>query len=1062
MVTVPTARFRVLGVVEALVGERAVDIGHARQRAVLAVLLTEANRVVTHDQVIDRVWGQARTPDNPRGAVRTYVWLLRRALAAAHGVEIVRQSSGYKAVLDEQCVDLHRFRELIAQARAAGEDGRAAELLGQALALWRGEPFTGLDTPWSDALRQNLQLQRHSARLDLTDLQLRLGRHAALLGELTDEAEEHMLDERIAGQLMLSLYRCGRQADALACYRRIRERLAHELGSDPGPALHRLHQQILTADPALALPVPDPPPGRARAAPTPRQLPAAPRLFTGRRHELDQLAKTLVKQTAPDAAVMIAAVDGMAGTGKTALALRAAHLLAEHFPDGQLFIDLHAYAEGLAPREPADALAVLLHGLGVAPSAIPPDLDARAAAYRDRLAGTRTLIVLDNAADEAQVRPLLPGAGGSAVLITSRRRLKALDDAVPLPLGVLPLGEAVALLRQVARVPGVPDEPGDDARWEQGAELCGRLPLALMIGGALLRSGGKAWTLTRLIDRLTPRRAGDELAGYTDDSRSLAAMFDLSYQALPERERRLFRRLGQLSGPEIDAYSAAALLQTGPATADVLIDRLADHNMLISSAPGRYRVHDLTRAYARTLAAKLDPEPERAAAQGRLLHYYAHTAQSASRPIARRPRAEPDGPVPAHAPDLAHPDAARAWLRAEHQNLDAAFSHAHTRGLGEFMIPLAAGLAEILRVDGPWTRALDVHSAAVRTAERAGRVADHAAALTDLGDVRYLTADIAGAVDDHTRALELSRGIDDRFGEATALHGLGRVRRLSGDYPGASEAHTRALRIYDEIDERFGVAIALHDLGHVRYLTGDYPAAVEAFTRALELYREIGDRFGEAVVLFDSGRVRQTTGDHLGAADALSRALEIFRALGSSNGEANVLNDLGDVRCAVGDYPAAVQAHTMALEIYHRLDNRHGEASALTKLGRALQGAGDCAGAVDALARALGIFRELGSRGDEAWALNYYAAALAATGERPHALALYRQALALHRELNKPDDEAVALEGIGEHHLATADPVRAAEHLQQSFELFQRLGMRTDADRVQARLHALAAQGTRP
>jgi tetratricopeptide (TPR) repeat protein len=839
----------------------------------------------------------------------------------------------------------------------------------------------------------------------------------------------------------------------------------------------------------------------AKAEAAPRGLPADTRIFTGRAAELARLLSLADGAGAGGSpgAVVISAIDGMAGIGKTALALRAGHLLAGRFPGGQLFVDLRGFTPGQTARDPADTLAALLRALGVPAAGIPAQLEERAALYRDRLAGTRTLIVLDNAADEAQVLPLLPAADGCLVLVTSRRRLKALDDAMPLPLDVLAPDEAVALVRQAARVRD-DSAAADDARWGQVAELCGRLPLALVIAGALLRTGGKAWTLARLIDRLTPRRAGDELAGYTDDTRSLGAVFDLSYRSLPENERLLFRRLGLLPGSEIDAYAAAALLDADLDSADLLVQRLSDHSLLIGVSPGRYRVHDLIRAHASTLAARLDPEPERTAARDRLLHYYAHTAQSASLPIARWPRPTPHGPAPNHAPDLVHPDTAQAWLRTELLNLDAAFTHTSTHGLDHHTIALAAGLAEILRIDGPWTRALHVHHTAAHTAEHLGRPDDHAIALTDLGRMRYLTADFPGAVDAFTRTLEIHRGLGDRRGEATALNDLGRVRFLTGDlpgtvdaytraleisrasgdrhgeaialnglghlreliddYPGGEDAHIRALEIFHALGDRHGEANTLNDLGRVRQLAGDFPGAIDAHIRALEIFRALGDRRGEATTLNGQGRVRQLTGNHPGAIDAHARALEIFRALDDRRGEANALTNLGRARQLTGDYPGAIDAQTRALEIYGTLDDRLGEAQVLTDLGRARWLTGDYPGAVDALTRAMEMYRALGSRGDEAVALNYYAAALAAGGQRPRALTLYRQALAVHRELNKPDDEAISLEGIGEHHLASGDPAQGTTHLRQALEIYQRLGMRADADRVQARLDSLAAPGT--
>jgi DNA-binding SARP family transcriptional activator len=333
------AQFRVLGDIEVLVDGLVVDVGHARQRGVLAVLLVEANQVVPADQLLERVWGWGRAPANPAGAVRTYISLLRRTLADVANVAITRQASGYKMVIDAQTVDLHRFRSLLVEASATRDEERAAGLMQQALGLWRGEPAAGLDTPWISDTRQALALERQAARLDLTDLQLRRGRHAALLADLSAQTAEHPLDERVAGQLMLALYRSGRQADALDHYQRIRRRLAEDLGADPGPALRLLHQRILAVDPSLTIATPV-----VIARPTvPRQLPAQPPMFTGRTRELALLDAALDEEPERGGRMAISVIGGMGGAGKSWLALRWAHRHLDRFPDGQLWADLRGF-----------------------------------------------------------------------------------------------------------------------------------------------------------------------------------------------------------------------------------------------------------------------------------------------------------------------------------------------------------------------------------------------------------------------------------------------------------------------------------------------------------------------------------------------------------------------------------------------------------------------------------------------------------------------------------------------------------------------------------------------
>ena len=693
--------------------------------------------------------------------------------------------------------------------------------------------------------------------------------------------------------------------------------------------------------------------GSARAL---RQLPADLATFTGRERELQAIVGAIGAASDRGSTVVISAIDGMAGVGKSALAVRAAHLLSDRFPDGQLFVDLHGFTRGMAPRDPADALASVLASLGVPPGRIPAQPDARAAAYRDRLAGTRTLVLLDNAASEAQVRPLIPGDAGCLVLVTSRRRLKALDEARTVTLDVLPVPDAVALLRALVEPGRV---PADDPGWELIAELCGCLPLALRIAAALIRHR-PAWTLGHLADKL--RAAPLDLGPFTDGERDLTAVFDLSYQTLSSDQQGLLRRLGLAPGPDIDAHAAAALLDSDPADAERLLQGLVDHHLLSEPAADRYRMHDLIRAYAHARSATLDPEPERAL--GRLLRYYAETAQSATRVISLFPQPEPSGPVPVHVPDLRDPDVARDWLRTEQANLDAAFTYAHTHHLDGHTVALAAGLADILHTDGPWMRALDVHRTAAETAERLGQPAAHATALTDLGRARHQTGDYLVAGDVFVRALEIYREIGDRLGQATALTDLGRVRHQTGDYPAADDALAQALEIYRAIGHRDGEATALNALGRVRQLTGDYPGADDALTRALETYRAIGHRGGEAYALTDLGRVRQLTGDHPGADDALSRALQIYREIGERSNEAWVLNHYAAAIATAGDRRRALALYQQALTMNQELNKPDDEAISLEGIADHHLTAGDTSQGTAHLLQALELYQQLGMNAD--------------------------------------------------------------------------------------------------
>ncbi|WP_203924187.1 AfsR/SARP family transcriptional regulator [Rugosimonospora africana] len=1024
---------------------REVTLPAARQRVLLAALALRANQVVPGETLTELVW-DGSLPNAAAVTLRSYIRRLRQALGPAWAARIVTRAPGYLCLADEQELDVLAFEALCCQAGAALREQRwaqASDAAGQALSLWRGAPL--LDAPSQmlrDAFVPRLDQVRVQVLEDQAEADLRLGRHERLVQPLRELVAQHPLRERFHIQLMLALACSGRRAEALTAYQEARKTLVAELGIEPGPELRTLHERILASDELRpeATPSGDHAPEPSPTTTAPRQLPAATRQFTGRSAELawlTGLAPRAKPHGGTGGTVLICAIDGMAGIGKTALAVDAAHRVSGRFPDGQLFVDLHGYTKGYPPREPGDALSMLLRALEVPAQRIPEDTEERAALYRQCLTGTRTLIVLDNAHDEAQVRPLLPGEPGCLVLLTSRRRLKGLHDATVLALDVLPEPDALALLRTML---APARSTADDLVLREIVELCGRLPLALRIAGALLRHRPH-WTPQHLAALLRDQQR--RMAPLTDGEHDLHAVFNLSYTKLDEQHQLLLRRLALIPGPDLGPYAAAALLDVDPHTATELLEDLVDHNLLLAHAPGRYRLHDLIRAHARTLAQR-DPADERAATLDRLLHYYAHTAHTASIPLARYPRPAPDSAVPTHTPALPGPEAGRAWLRAERENLEAAYAS----GRDENGVALAAGLAEILRSDGPLDQARDMLQGAADTAHRHGHHAACATALTDLGIVRRLSGDLRGAGDALARSLEICRQIGHRSGEASALSELGMVELFGGDAAGAGDAAARAVTIFQEIGHRSGEATALIHWGVARRLAGDLSASSDALSRALEICRQIGHRSGEASALAEFGAARRMAGDLPAAANAHLQALKICREIGHRDGQATVLAELGIVRRLAGDLPGADDALTQALEIYRQFGHRPGEAHALTELGRVRHMAGDTPAATEAIHQALDIFRANGNRNNEAWALNHYAAAIAATGDLPQALALYRQALTMNRELNKPDDEARSLEGLGECHLTAGETEPAITHLRQALHIYQRHGMTLDADRV--------------
>ncbi len=658
--------------------------------------------------------------------------------------------------------------------------------------------------------------------------------------------------------------------------------------------------------------------GVSTAAAT-RTLPRDIGGFTGREPDLARLLGTLAGVAREGGLVGIHAIDGMAGIGKTTFAVHAAHRLAGRFPDGQFFLPLHAHTAGQRPVEPADALASLLLTAGVAGPHIRPGLEARAAQWRDHVAGKRILLLLDDAAGHEQVRPLLPGTAGSLVMVTSRRRLTALEDAAVISLDTLSPGEAAALL---ARLSGRTDLGSTEGPAGEISRLCGYLPLAIgMLARQLrhhpARSGAElAASLAAARDRLAVIRA---------ENLSVAAAFDLSYQDLSAAQQRLFRRLGLAPGPDIDAYAAAALDDTSVATARSQLDELYDHHLITEPVPGRYLLHDLLREYARALAAA-DPADSRTAV-GQLVNYYAHAAAAASRHIATWTTAggrPPPGSLPAGAPQLATSGEAAAWLESERPNLHATVGHAAAQEMPLHAIAIATATGGFLRARGHWDQAADQYrtalAAALETGDRPGR----AGVLDELGLLQQLTGDYPAATASLAEAIELFGDLGDRPGQAYARNHLGLVQAATADYPAAAASHRQALALARDAGDQLAEAVSLTDLGMVQQLTGDYPAAAASAAEAIELFRDLGSRQDLAMALNSLGELSLRTTAAQDARSHHSQALAIARELGAPLEEARALEGIG--RSFLHRDAGEAGAHLRhALAIYERIGAPHAQ-----------------------------------------------------------------------------------------------------------------------------------------
>jgi tetratricopeptide (TPR) repeat protein/transcriptional regulator with XRE-family HTH domain len=745
-----------------------------------------------------------------------------------------------------------------------------------------------------------------------------------------------------------------------------------------------------------------------------RTLPRDVASFTGRHEELRELVDAAA---GADRVVSIYAIGGMAGVGKTAFAVHAAHRLTERFPAGQIFLPLHGHTPGQQPVDPGDALASLLLTIGVPAGQIPQGVEARTALWRDQLVSLRLLLVLDDAVGSEQVQPLLPGAGGSLVLVTSRRHLTALEDATAISLDTLAPGEAAALLVRLAARPGLSP---DDAAVGEIIRLCGYLPLAI---GMLARQlhHHPAWSLAGRAAELAAER--DRLELMATENVSVAAAFDLSYQDLAADQQLLFRRLGLHPGTEFDGHTAAALDGTGLAAARRGLEVLYNQYLLAEVAQGRYRMHDLIRQHARTLADRLDSEHDQDQAVSRLLDYYQHTAALAESLLARRTvPALAAGTTSTPVPVLADREQALAWARAERASLLACLDHTVAAGQHARVVALTAGLAGLLRHDGPWADALTRHATALRAAQYLGDRLGQANALTDLGRVRLLTDDFAGAGRDLAEALDIYRGVGNQLGQANALNNLGDMRRLVGDYPAAATDLEEALGIYRDLGNRLGQANVLTNLGIMRRLTGDYPAAARDLEEGLGIYRDLGDHPGQTMAL----------------------------------------NNLGLTRRAMEDFPAATRDLAEALSLSRNASDRLDLANALTYLGTVRRLTGDFTGAARDLEEGLSIYRDIGNRSAEAEALNEAGTLYRVRGDLQQAAFYHQQALDLAREVGIAWDEAHALAGLGRCALAAGHLAEAAGALRQALEIFQRIGAAEAAD-VAAELAVLPdARGPAP
>lgn len=913
---------RLLGPVEVASGDLTRPVPGLRRKAVLAVLGLHAGQVVSSDHLIDVVWGE-NAPATALNTLQRHISYLRVLLGAK--ASIVARPPGYVLDIGDEATDVEAAERLIRQGTQSPDPAQTVTHLRAALALWRGRPLADVaELRWLGEQAERLDHTEHEAVRALVDARLALGEHAQLIPELERLISSRPFDEHLHRQLMIALYRSGRQAESLAKYQRLKHALAEELGIDPSLPSRELEAAILRQDAAL-----DPPAQVVAIAPllsvAPAQLPLAAPAFAARGREIARLDAMLTRLSGADqgpATVLIAMLSGTAGVGKTTLAVHWAHRVRHLFPDGQLYVNLRGFDRGGSTVDPGVALRGFLDAYGIAAQRIPADLDAQAALYRTVLDGKRVLIVLDNARDVEQVRPLLPGSPGCVVVVTSRNQLASLvtvEGACPVTLDLLTDEEARDL---IARRIGEDRVAAEGAAVQQVITLCARLPLALAIAAASCVTRPDI-PVAGVAAQLRDSAGALEALNSADTSTDIRSVFSWSYHALSPAAARLFRALGLHPGPDLSAPAAASLAGVAPAAVRPLLAELIQANLLAQPNPDRYGFHDLLWTYAADRAQTEESQQQRSEVSHRLLDHHLHTAFPAAMLLNphRQPMAMPMlAPRPGTTPErLSNRDEAAAWFTAERAVLLALVKRAATDGFDRHVWQLAWASQDHLDRWGYWEDQVANQHAAIQAARRQGNLAAqaHAHCAVSTACARMSRYDEA-----HTQlrhALEHYGALDDRAGQATVEYQMGWLSNRQGNHDQALHHARQALRLYRAAGKPILAARALNSLGWGYALRGDYARARPRCELALDQMRLLGDVTFQAGTSDSLGYIYHHLGDYAVAVSHYRRALELFRDLDDRYYEADTLNHLGDTHLAARDPDASRDAWQQALAILEQL-----------------------------------------------------------------------------------------------------------------------------------------------
>jgi DNA-binding SARP family transcriptional activator len=1036
--------FRALGPIELWSAAQQHDLGPARARCVLAMLLLAPRTIVPAETIIDRLW-DTRPPPKARESLSVYIARLRALLRQAIGdeVQLSGRARGYVLDVEPELIDVHQFRRLRRQAAAlvsSGDYDHAAVLLREADGLWRGQALAGLGGDWVARMRDSLEEERRAAILERVECELELGHHAELVGELRQLLTQYPLDETFVAHQMTALYWSGRPADALSLFRETRRQLIDEQGTEPGPVLAELHQRILNRDPQLAVRSTDQRPARAAR---PDTLPPATADFVGRADELAQL-------TGPDGSLPgVAVIAGMPGVGKTALAVQAARQVEAQYPDGTLYLSLHAHDPASPSLDATEALYRLLRMLSVPATHIPDTMGERAALWRAQLSRRRAVVILDDAAGHDQVRPLLPAETRSLVLITTRRRLPGLGADRMLTLDVLPESDAIALFRRIA---------GEAATTDTGqvatlVGLCGRLPLAVQLT-ASRGSRGRPLQLADMIEELSasPARLGSAGAA----SPGVVSAFDLSYRALEPDHQRFFRRLGVSPCECMSLQAAAALGDCTVAEAEKALGTLLDHHLLARAPEGQFRFHGLIREYAAVRAARDDPAADLRQAVARLLDFYLHTADRADRvlhPFRQRPPLHVTH-LPAASPAVGTAEDATAWLEAEWRNILQAAQHAGRHEWKKRCADLTHVLADFVEIRAYWDEAIAAHTLALQACRELADPARVAQAALELSAVSQQVGRHEASLPLAEEAAASYRMLGDRRGEARALDQIGLAHQRAARSREALAHFHEAGLLFDAAGDEHGVAGTLSHSGIASWHLGRYQEALKYLREALALYRQAGDQRGTAKTLNNLGRIHLYCGYHRDALDAYSESLKIFTAIGGAQNQAILLHNIGSVYHYKGSHEEGLDACRRALAIYRDIGDLPDEADVLNDIGAIYQSAACYDEALVHHQKARLIAEDIGDQSQQLIALRQIADIHRGSGRCAEAVEHYDTALRLAREIGDPYEEGKILEGIAESTLSTQRPAAARIMFRQALDIFERLGV-PEAESARIRIETM-------